>query len=78
MCLAYPGKIVQIEGDTGEVDFGGFTKRVSLMLMPAAKLGDMVLVHAGFAIGATTEQDAEETREVLRQIDSAFMPEEPR
>ncbi|HHS50184.1 MAG TPA: HypC/HybG/HupF family hydrogenase formation chaperone [candidate division Zixibacteria bacterium] len=72
MCLAYPGKIVSIEGDSGEIDFGGFTKKVNLMLLPDAKVGDFVLVHAGFAIGTTTEGDAIETLSALKDVQSTF------
>jgi len=81
MCLAYPGKIVSIEeprpatssGRRAEVDFGGFTKSVNLMLMPDAKIGDFVLVHAGFAISKTTEEEAIETLDALKNVyDAAY------
>jgi len=68
MCLAYPGKIVKIEGAEGEVDFGGFTKMVNLVLMPEIEVGDYVLVHAGFAISQTTEEDAIETLSAFKEI----------
>jgi len=68
MCLAFPGKVIKIEGSSGEVDFGGFTKRVNLMLLPEAQIGDFVLVHAGFAISKTTEEDALETLSALKAI----------
>ncbi|MCK5833508.1 HypC/HybG/HupF family hydrogenase formation chaperone [bacterium] len=72
MCLAYPGKIVSIDGENGEVDFGGFTKKVNLMLMSESKIGDFVLVHAGFAIGTTTEGDAIDTLDALHKVDNAL------
>ncbi|RKZ31669.1 hypothetical protein DRQ36_01230 [bacterium] len=75
MCLAYPGKVVKIDGNDGEVDFGGFTKKVNLMLMPEIKIGDYVLVHAGFAISKTTEEDAIETLTALKEIRDAFYEE---
>ena len=68
MCLAYPGEIVEINGSTGDVDFGGFTKKVNLMLMPNSKIGDFVLVHAGFAISKTTKEDAIKTLEALNRV----------
>lgn len=71
MCLAYPGKIIKREGDKGEVDFGGFSKKVNLMLLPEVSVGDYVLVHAGFAIGETTEKDAAETLSALKEIHDA-------
>lgn len=71
MCLAFPGKVVEIEGTRAEIDFGGFTKSVNMMLLPDAKIGDYVLVHAGFAISKTTEEDALETLDALRQVYTA-------
>jgi hydrogenase expression/formation protein HypC len=51
MCLAIQGQIISINNDKGcIVDFGGITKNVILDLLPEAKVGDFVLVHAGFAI----------------------------
>ncbi len=71
MCLAFPGKIVEVEGTRADIDFGGFTKSVNMMLLPDAKIGDYVLVHAGFAISKTTEKDALETLDALRQVYTA-------
>lgn len=71
MCLAYPGKIVSIEGTRADIDFGGFTKSVNMMLMPDAEVGDYVLVHAGFAISKTTKEDAIETLDALKQVYAA-------
>ncbi len=50
MCLAIPGKILTREGQTGRVDFGGLIRQAALDLVPDAAIGDVVLVHAGFAI----------------------------
>lgn len=71
MCLAIPGKIIKIDGISGEIDFGGFTKKVNLMLLPDSQVGDYVLVHAGFAISKTTEEDALETLSALKAIAEA-------
>ncbi len=60
MCLAIPGKIVSIDGDVGEVDFGGATRRANLSMVDA-KVGDWAVVHAGFAIQLMDEEDAQET-----------------
>lgn len=49
MCIAYPGRILELRGGTAVVDFSGARKDVNCMLVEA-KVGDMVLVHAGFAI----------------------------
>ena len=50
MCLAIPGRIVERTGNTGRVDFGGLIRSVCLDLVPGTAQGDVVLVHAGFAI----------------------------
>ena len=73
MCLAVPGKILNIEGDdpllrSGAVSFGGITKRISLACVPEAREGDYVLVHAGFALNVVDEKEAEEVFEYLRQM----------
>jgi hydrogenase expression/formation protein HypC len=72
MCLAVPGKILSISGEdnarTGAVSFGGITKEACLTFVPEAKVGDYVLVHAGFAISIVDEAEAAETLEYFRQI----------
>lgn len=69
MCLAVPSKIVSInENGIASVDVMGVRRDCSVKLTPEAKPGDCVLVHAGFAIQIITEQDAEETLELLRQM----------
>lgn len=70
MCLAIPAKIVSIgELSMAEVDILGVTRHVSLDMTPEAKVGDFVLVHAGFAIQIVDEEYAQETLETLRQLD---------
>ncbi|MFC1501323.1 HypC/HybG/HupF family hydrogenase formation chaperone [Elusimicrobiota bacterium] len=67
MCLAVPGKIIKIGKDyTAEVDFGGVARSVQLDLMPKSKVGDYVIVHAGFAIQKLKEEDALKTIEILK------------
>ncbi len=72
MCLAVPGKILSITGsDTsrmGQVSFGGVGKEACLAFVPEAKVGDYVLVHAGFAISIVDEAEAAQTLEYFRQI----------
>ncbi|MCD6503421.1 MAG: HypC/HybG/HupF family hydrogenase formation chaperone [Thermoplasmata archaeon] len=74
MCLAVPGKITKIEGDGKHaiVDFGGSRRKVNIMLIPDVRVGDYVLVHAGFAIQKLRAKDAEEILEDLRRIMSVF------
>ncbi len=66
MCLAIPGRLLMVDdGDsvarTGRVDFGGVTKTVDLTLVPEARIGCYVLVHAGFALNVIDEREAEIT-----------------
>lgn len=73
MCLAVPGKIMQInEGDEiiriGRVSFGGIVREVNLALVPDAGVGDYVLVHAGLAINAVDEHEARQVFEYLQEI----------
>jgi hydrogenase expression/formation protein HypC len=69
MCLAIPARIVELEGDKAVVDAMGNRWRARTTLLPEAKLGDLVLIHAGFAISLVDEAEAKETWELLRQID---------
>jgi hydrogenase expression/formation protein HypC len=71
MCLAIPGEILEIldppEGGlrTGQVSFAGVTRQVCLAYVPEARIGDFVLVHAGFAIARVDEAHAREALELL-------------
>jgi hydrogenase assembly chaperone HypC/HupF len=67
MCLAVPGKIVSISGDTGDVDFGGVIKQANLSMVEA-KIGEWVVVHAGFAIETMDEKEALETIELWNEV----------
>jgi hydrogenase expression/formation protein HypC len=76
MCLAVPGKILNIEGNDpltlgGRVDFGGIVKEVNLAYVPEAETGDYVLVHAGFAISVIDEEQAGLVYECLRKMDES-------
>ena len=73
MCLAVPGKIVELTEDEplmrrGKVNFGGVVKTVNLSLVPEAGMGDYVLVHVGVAIGRVDEREALRVFEYLREI----------
>ncbi|MFH1594661.1 MAG: HypC/HybG/HupF family hydrogenase formation chaperone [Candidatus Omnitrophota bacterium] len=73
MCLATPAKIKKIEetvdsGKTAIVDFGGVQRRISLGILNNAKIGDYVLVHAGFAIGKVSKLEAENTKRALEEL----------
>jgi hydrogenase expression/formation protein HypC len=76
MCLAVPGQILSVrDGDAymraGEVRFGGIVKEVNLALVPEARVGDYVVVHAGFAISILDESEAQQVFEYVRQMDAA-------
>lgn len=69
MCLAVPGKITALT-DTGQatVNMMGIERSASMRLLPDAKIGDYVLVHAGFGIQVVDPQEAAETIELLREM----------
>ena len=70
MCLAIPAKVLSREENSmAEVDIMGVTRHVSLDLVPEAKVDDFVLVHAGFGIQVIDQEAAEETLELLKQLD---------
>ncbi|WNY27057.1 HypC/HybG/HupF family hydrogenase formation chaperone [Methanolapillus ohkumae] len=72
MCIAIPGKISRITGESkAEVDFGGVFREVSLDLLGGASevnVGDHVLVHVGYAISVITEEEARLTIEAFDMI----------
>ncbi len=68
MCLGIPAKIVNIENQMGTIDVEGTQREVSLLLQEDAKVGDYVIVHAGFAIQKIDEKEALETLRFLRQV----------
>ena len=59
MCLAVPAKVVEIKDQLAAVELNGVRRAASLMLLPEAKLGDYVLVHAGFAMQIVEAEEAE-------------------
>jgi hydrogenase expression/formation protein HypC len=68
MCLAVPTKIISIDKDMAQVEIGGVTRKASIQLVPEARVGDYILLHAGFAIEVLNEEEALETLEILEQI----------
>jgi len=68
MCLAIPGKIVSVKEAQAQVDFGeGVLREVNVTLVNA-RVGDYVLVHAGYAIQVLDEEDALETLDLWNEI----------
>jgi hydrogenase expression/formation protein HypC len=72
MCLAVPGKIIQLEDRDGtrmaQVDFGGVHKDVCLQYIPDAAVGDYVIVHVGFAIQRLDEESAKQTLKTFENL----------
>jgi len=72
MCLAIPGKILEIYESgglrMGRLDFGGTVRECCLTYVPEAKLGDYAIIHVGFAISLLSESEAMATLDTLRQI----------
>ena len=68
MCLAVPAKLLEIKDSLGKVELSGVTREVSLMLLPEAKVGDHVLVHAGCAMQIVDEKEFEETNALLAEM----------
>jgi hydrogenase expression/formation protein HypC len=75
MCLGVPGKIVEIYESgglqMGKIDFGGVTREACLAYVPEAQIGDYTLIHVGFALHIISEEEANETLELLRQLAEA-------
>ena len=67
MCLAIPMKLLERNELEGTVELDGVRRSISLMLLPEAEVGQHVLVHAGYAIGAVDEEEALKTLEILRE-----------
>lgn len=75
MCLAIPGRLAALEGGEGVVDYGGVTRRAEMCLLPQAQIGDMVLVHAGFAIAILDASAGRELEALTRE--TLFLPPRP-
>ena len=73
MCLAIPGKVVEIFTQEGmhmaRVQFGGVTREACLNYVPETQVGEYVLVHVGFAISRVDEEEARRTYEALAELD---------
>lgn len=67
MCLAIPSKITQIENNMAVIDVDGVRRECSLLLVEDARVGDYVIVHAGFAISKLDESAALETLALLKE-----------
>lgn len=81
MCLAIPGKILNIYGEepltrSGKVSFGGTIIEVNLACVPEAKVDDYVLVHVGVAISVIDPREAEQVFQTLKELDEMSRTED--
>ncbi|UCD38892.1 MAG: HypC/HybG/HupF family hydrogenase formation chaperone [Fidelibacterota bacterium] len=82
MCLAIPGKVVEIYEEKGlpmgRLDYGGIVHQACLAYLPEIKVGDYAIVHAGFAISRLDEDEAQKSfeiwEEMIRKADEAGIP----
>ena len=68
MCLGMPMKIVEIKGRTGSAESEGLRREVNLQFLKNLKIGDYVIIHAGFAIEKVDEKKAKETLELFKEM----------
>jgi hydrogenase expression/formation protein HypC len=71
MCLGVPAKVMERNGDAAVVELGGVRREISLMLLDDVSVGEWVIVHAGFAIEKLSEEAAEQTLSLFREIADA-------
>jgi hydrogenase expression/formation protein HypC len=69
MCLGIPVKIIQKKGEEGIAEFKGVKRKVSLKLLDEVKVGDYVILHAGFAIQRLDKEDALETLKLFDELE---------
>lgn len=69
MCLAVPAQLIKVNEFIGTIELTGVTRDVNLMLVPEAKVGDYVLVHAGCAVQVVDEDEARATMDAFRELE---------
>ena len=69
MCLAVPAQLISIIESIGTIELTGATRDCSLLLVPEAKVGDWLLVHAGFAVQIVDEEEPQATLEAFRELE---------
>ncbi len=70
MCLAVPARITEITGNRAKVDMAGVVREASVMMLPSAKVGDYVIIHAGYALEKLDEEEALRTLELFKQMEA--------
>jgi hydrogenase expression/formation protein HypC len=72
MCLGVPGKVIEIYENSGlkmgKVDFGGVVRETCLAFVPEIEIGDYTVIHVGFAISQLSEEEAQETLKILKEL----------
>lgn len=68
MCLAIPARLVEINGDRGKVEMGGATLDVSIALLKDVKIGDYLIIHAGYALDKLNEEEARKTLDLFDEL----------
>jgi len=68
MCLAIPVKVIKVEKDLAEVDMSGVKREVNVRFLEDVRVGDYILVHAGFAIEKINAHEARETLKLLKDV----------
>ena len=68
MCLAIPMRVSKIEDEFAWVKTGGLTRQVNIQMVPNVKIGDYIIVHAGFAIEIINPRAAKETLDLIKEI----------
>ena len=68
MCLGVPAKVLETGDGTAVVELGGVRREISLMLVDDVSDGEWVIVHAGFALQKLSEEEAEQTLSLFREI----------
>lgn len=76
MCIAVPSKIIKIEDNMATIDVDGVQKEVSLLLLEDPKVGEYVVVHAGFAINKINEEHALESLKLIREAASVMFDDQ--
>ena len=72
MCLAVPMELVEMTGENvGRVNSGGVRTDVSLIMLPDAKVGDYIIVHAGFGIEVLDSEEARIRLDLFRELAEA-------
>ncbi|MEO0080861.1 MAG: HypC/HybG/HupF family hydrogenase formation chaperone [candidate division WOR-3 bacterium] len=68
MCLAIPVRITELRGDMAVGEVGGIEREISVLMTPDVRVGDYVIVHAGFALQIVDQEEAKENLRILSEM----------